>query len=135
MTYRSRYRTLLEPRLVFQLLVVEETNPRSLGYQLTQLEKQLKLLPGRRAADHQEPALRAAMEGLARIRLIKPESLFEKSDETIQSMEQFFAAMKDIPAEITTAISAQYFTHTELPNVLYSGFDNIRNDSVEGAMK
>ena len=129
MTYRSRYRTLLEPRLVFQLLVVDETNPRSLGYQLTQLEKQIQLLPGHRAGDHQEPALRAALEGLARIRLIKHETLFEESEEHTQNKDIFFAAMKEVPIDITTAMSAQYFTHTELPDVLYSGFDNGSEDS------
>ena len=133
MTYRSRYRTLLEPRLVFQLLVVDESNPRSLGYQLTQLEKQIRLLPGQRVTNHQEPALRAAMEGLARIRLIRPESLFEKSKGNSQSTKQFFGAMVDIPINITTAISAQYFTHTELPNILFGGFDNLSDESADGS--
>lgn len=123
MTYRSRYRTLLEPALVFNLVVVDESNPRSLGFQLKYLESQIKLLPGRREGDYQDPAMRAATEGMARIRLIDPNALFESDKNTTQMLTQFFSIMKGISTDITTAISAQYFTHTDLPSVLYHGFD------------
>jgi len=129
MTYRSRYRTLIEPSLVFNLSVIDESNPRSLAFQIKFLENEIKMLPGRRTTDYQEPAMRAATEGVARIRLIDPVNLFEINKE---NMNAFFVAMKAIPIEITNAISAQYFTHTELPNVLYSGFDNTDRNSDDG---
>lgn len=126
MTYRSRYRTLLVPTLVFNLVVADQSNPRSLGYQLKDLENLIRLLPGRRIDDSQEPAMRAATEGVARIRLIEPDNLFEDDSQTLI---QFFTSMKTIPADIATALSAQYFTHTEMPNILYSGFDSIDRTS------
>lgn len=44
-TYRSRYLADLHPRLVLDLLVFDETNPRSLAFQLTQLAKEIHRLP------------------------------------------------------------------------------------------
>ena len=44
-------------------------------------------------------------------------------------MNEFFAAMQTIPMDITTALSAQYFTHTEMPDILYSGFDSVDRTS------
>ena len=126
MTYRSRYRTLLEPSLVFKLVVADQSNPRSLGYQLKDLENLIQLLPGRRIDDNQEPAMSAATEGVARIRLVEPAGLFSGDG---QAMNEFFAAMQTIPMDITTALSAQYFTHTEMPDILYSGFDSVDRTS------
>jgi uncharacterized alpha-E superfamily protein len=123
MTYRSRYRTLIEPFLVLHLLVSDETNPRSLGYQLKSLEAEIQLLPGRRKPDYQEPTLRTATEGLARTRLIDPVSLLQQDSQSQQKLNIFLSSIKKVPADIANAISAQYFTHTEAPNILYSGFD------------
>lgn len=123
MTYRSRYRTLIEPSLVLNLLVADETNPRSLGYQLKSLESEIQLLPGRRRPDYQEPALRTATEGLARTRLIDPLSLLQNDNQSQQKLKIFFNTIKKVPEDIANAISAQYFTHTEVPNALYSSLD------------
>lgn len=123
MTYRSRYRTLIESFLVLHLLVSDETNPRSLGFQLKNLEEEIQLLPGRRKPDYQEPALRTATEGLARTRLIDPVSLVQQDSQSQQKLNLFLSAIKKVPDDIANAISAQYFTHTEPPTVLFSGFD------------
>jgi uncharacterized alpha-E superfamily protein len=45
MTYRSRYQTSLEVPLVLDLLLVDEANPRSLAFQLDQLESRFRGLP------------------------------------------------------------------------------------------
>lgn len=128
MTYRSRYRTLIEPSLVFNLLVIDESNPRSLGYQFKNLEAEIQLLPGRKKTDYQDPALRTSAEGLARIRLfdsaVSMDNHQEKpSGKHEQTIKLFFDAVHKVPDEITDAISAQYFTHTDLPSALYSSFD------------
>lgn len=128
MTYRSRYRTLIEPSLVLTLLLTDESNPRSLGYQFNYLQKEIQQLPGRRKTDYQETALRTAAEGLARIRLFDPATTLNQADHcsdgsVAYNVERFFNTIINVPADITDAISAQYFTHTELPSTLYSSFD------------
>jgi uncharacterized circularly permuted ATP-grasp superfamily protein/uncharacterized alpha-E superfamily protein len=45
MTYRSRYQTSLEVPLVLDLLLADEANPRSLAFQLDQLEGRFRGLP------------------------------------------------------------------------------------------
>ncbi len=45
MTYRSRYQTSLEVPLVLDLLLADEANPRSLAFQLDQLESRFRGLP------------------------------------------------------------------------------------------
>ncbi len=45
MTYRSRYQTALEVPLVIDLLLLDEANPRSLAFQLEQLESRFRGLP------------------------------------------------------------------------------------------
>jgi uncharacterized circularly permuted ATP-grasp superfamily protein/uncharacterized alpha-E superfamily protein len=45
MTYRSRYQTSLEVPLVLDLLLADEANPRSLAFQLDQLETRFRGLP------------------------------------------------------------------------------------------
>ncbi len=123
MTYRSRYRTLIDPALVLNLLVIDESNPRSLGFQLKNLESAIQLLPGRRKADYSEPALRSAAEGLARIRLLDPVELMEHTDGVGDTLNQFFGALHKLPDDIADALTAQYFTHTDPPNMLCSGFN------------
>ena len=129
MTYRSRYRTIIEPSLVLNLLVVDESNPRSLGFQLKHLEAEIQLLPGRRKSDYTEPALRAAAEGLARIRLLHPAEVMDQAEGVGETLNQFFVILNKLPGDIADALTAQYFTHTDLPNILYSGF-NLSTDPV-----
>jgi uncharacterized alpha-E superfamily protein len=45
MTYRSRYQTSLEVPLMLDLLLADEANPRSLAFQLDQLESRFRGLP------------------------------------------------------------------------------------------
>jgi uncharacterized alpha-E superfamily protein len=45
MTYRSRYQTSLEVPLALDLLLADEANPRSLAFQLDQLESRFRGLP------------------------------------------------------------------------------------------
>lgn len=45
MTYRSRYRANIQLPAVVDLLLTDETNPRSVAYQLQTLEKQIEQLP------------------------------------------------------------------------------------------
>ena len=59
MTYRSRYQASLQLPLVLDLLLVDETNPRSVSFQLAGLEERLRAL---HRAPHEE--LRALLAGL-----------------------------------------------------------------------
>jgi uncharacterized alpha-E superfamily protein len=51
-TYRTRYLSVLRTDLVLQLLLVDETNPRSIGFQLAALLNQIQSLAEMSDADH-----------------------------------------------------------------------------------
>jgi uncharacterized alpha-E superfamily protein len=53
MTYRSRYFTTLQPIAVLDVLMADETNPRSLIFQMTHLADLHKKLPRHSPADQQ----------------------------------------------------------------------------------
>lgn len=69
MTYRTRYLGALEAAPVIDLLVIDETNPRSIGFQVAALDAHAAALP----VDEVSPVLsaerRAAMGALAAVRL------------------------------------------------------------------
>jgi uncharacterized alpha-E superfamily protein len=63
MTYRSRYFTTLQPLAVLDVLMADETNPRSLDFQLAHLADLYQKLPR-----HQEEDLQAMRDALALLR-------------------------------------------------------------------
>ena len=63
MTYRTRYYTTLQPLPVLDVLMADETNPRSLDFQLTHLVELYQKLPRHSAAD-----LDAMRNALAQLR-------------------------------------------------------------------
>jgi len=60
MTYRSRYRSVIEVLNVLQLLLLDENNPRSLAFQFSHVEKIIARLPGRRNVAPGDPLARFA---------------------------------------------------------------------------
>ena len=70
MTYRSRYQTSLEVPLVLDLLLADEANPRSLAFQLDQLESRFRGLPRaprRDLADLREHLRSAPLDALVEV--------------------------------------------------------------------
>jgi len=75
MTYRNRYLTMLRVAPVLDLLITDETNPRSIGFQLAALAAHVENLP----RDPAEPLLtaeqRTMLEALAGLRLADVDQL------------------------------------------------------------
>ena len=113
MTYRSRYRTRLDGRLVLQLVALDEGNPRALAYQFRQIENTIAKLPGRRASAVPDALSRAAVAGVSRVRLADARALMSSGPGNRQGLGKFLEILEALPAELTTRLSSQYFTHTE----------------------
>jgi len=94
MTYRSRYRSGLDNRLVLQLLLLDEVNPRSLAYQFKSIQDLIDQIPGRNTHGNLDPMNRLAVAGL-------------------QNLNRFLKELQKLPSSMAEAITAQYFTHTE----------------------
>jgi uncharacterized circularly permuted ATP-grasp superfamily protein/uncharacterized alpha-E superfamily protein len=130
MTYRARYRSGLNSRLVVQLLLLDEVNPRSLAYQFQCMETLIAQLPGRRNVSNIDPLNRLAVAGLSRVRLADPQQLLSEERDARQSLQKFLRVLQELSASMADAITSQYFTHTETSYQLANSISSVRNNDV-----
>ncbi|WP_193771010.1 circularly permuted type 2 ATP-grasp protein [Candidatus Magnetaquicoccus inordinatus] len=75
-TYRRRYRTHLAIKPFLELILLDETNPRSLASQLALMNEHVAALPYRRPTPpHRTPCGRIAMESFSALRMAEPDLL------------------------------------------------------------
>jgi hypothetical protein len=74
-TYRGRYNLLPNLATVYDLVLLDDTNPRSLLFQLNQLVKHFERLPGERESALPSPGQRILLECLTSLRLLDPREL------------------------------------------------------------
>jgi len=111
-TYRSRYNLLPHIVAVYDLVLLDEKNPRALLFQLNQLVKHFDRLP----REHSNIALNAMLQGcVEKVRLLDPRELGGlKSDWHISDTGRVVQAIvKDLPL-LSNAIAANYFAHSEI---------------------
>ena len=113
MTYRSRYRSGLDSRLVLQLLLLDEVNPRSMAYQFKVIQELIEQIPGRGTTGSNDPLNRLAIAGLSRVRLADSQTLLSEHRDARQNLNRFLKELLKMPSSMAEAITSQYFTHTE----------------------
>ncbi len=114
MTYRSRYRTRVEPHFTVFLLVLDEANPRSLAFQFQRIDEFVGKLPGNGGAHRPNNALsRLAAAGLSRVRLAEASALIHTNRPQRQSLGTFLEILEKLPDELALELSARYFTHVD----------------------
>lgn len=69
MTYRNRYLGMLEPAPLIDLLVIDETNPRSVAFQFAALAQHVEQLPSEATSPVLSGERRAVLEALSSLRL------------------------------------------------------------------
>ncbi len=125
-TFRSRYRFAPEASLVLDLLVIDETNPRSLAYQLSMISEHIAQLP--KSADDavRAPDQRLALEILTKVRLADAGELAEVDAK--DNRTNLRALLETIIAELphlTELVSRQYFSLAdEQPQRLHPQSEN-----------
>ncbi len=111
-TYRSRYNLLPHIVAVYDLVLLDEKNPRSLLFQLRQLLKHFDRLP----RESSNSALQVILEGcLKRLRTLDPGELGGLASdwhisETGRAVQ---GTLKDLPL-LSNALAASYFAHSEI---------------------
>lgn len=118
MTYRSRYRSQMDVRLVLQLLLLDEYNPRSLAFQLSEIEQTIKRLPGRRNMSQADALSRLAIAGLSRIRLADTQALIDSPRNARQNLSKFLSILASLPNDMAEVLSGTYFAHVESSQTL-----------------
>ncbi len=108
-TYRSRYNLMPHIAAVYDLVMLDERNPRSLLFQFRQLSKHVERLPGE-SADLPSPAHRILIEAVARVRLADPMDLLAGKGSILELLHHLEAAMP----RLSDALAVNYFAHSEI---------------------
>jgi uncharacterized alpha-E superfamily protein len=112
LTYRSRYNLLPHIAAVYDLVLLDDKNPRSLLFQLKQLAKHFDRLPREVPGS---PLRQLLDECIARLRSLDPRSLglLQSSWHESDAGKAVQATLRDMP-RISDALAANYFAHSEI---------------------
>jgi len=113
MTYRTRYYTTLQPLAVLDVLMADETNPRSLDFQLSHLVDLYQKLPRHLPADLK--AMRTALAllrsfDLRKVRYPLPGAAANGSD-GLTRLAGFLRELEGLLPSWSNNLSNRYFSH------------------------
>lgn len=117
MTYRRRYLMHLDRAAVFDLLILEKSNPRSLAFQSDRILSNIKMLPHNLLPSESSDIDRHCLRISSTIDLAEPKYLLEEGEGgTRPNLENFHDHLVKEMSELATAIQQQYFAHTVQPS-------------------
>src|SRR5205807_3919799 len=104
MTYRRRYLASLQLAPMLDLLIADETNPRSLAFQVVGLNDHVNSLPRDTMLPHMSPEQRITLSNLAMMRLMDIDAVCKADaegrrvelDATLSKLDTEMAALSDI---------------------------------------
>ena len=114
MTYRRRYLSSVQAAPVLDLLLADETNPRSLAFQLVALAGHVEHLPHDDSQPHSQTEQQVAMAALTDLRLANIDGLARATDEGVrQDLDDLLTRLgKQIPL-LSDKITQNYLTHVQ----------------------
>lgn len=122
MTYRARYMTTPMLAPVLDLLLLDETNPRSVAFQVAALEAHAEALPRDRDAPRLSVDQRLILAMLADLRLIDMAELAPIPELPGRAVSADHAALSDLLdglgdglPQLSDALTRAYFTHARAP--------------------
>ena len=114
MTYRSRYLMTPLTAPVLDLLLLDETNPRGIAFQLAKLDAHFELLPSE--GPHRSPGQRLILKLLTSVRLAEVEELCQHNEDgKLERLETLLDALIDGLPQLSDLIGRSYFAHAEMP--------------------
>ncbi|TVQ69843.1 MAG: hypothetical protein EA373_07845 [Oceanospirillales bacterium] len=115
--YRRRYRSQLHPSAILDLLLFDETNPRSVGYILKRLERQIQRLPQPTNSPYRNLESRLVIQATSALHLVDIDTLsqIETSAESREVLSELLDQLIQPLSELTNAISHSHFSHVEAP--------------------
>ncbi|MFO1062639.1 MAG: circularly permuted type 2 ATP-grasp protein [Pirellulales bacterium] len=127
MTYRSRYLASLQPAPVIDLVITDETNPRSIVYQLAVIAEHVDRLPRSGADGPRTMEQRLALALLNAVRLADPYELARVDSHGERSnLCKLLDRVSDILPKLSEAISGKFLIHAGLQRHYAAGQDQKR---------
>ncbi|MEZ4658035.1 MAG: circularly permuted type 2 ATP-grasp protein [Caldilineaceae bacterium] len=116
-TYRRRYRANLQVRTVLDLLMHDDRNPRSLIWQLNQLQEHLSHLPRARADYKLSAEEQIILQASTQLQLANSDQLTAQHEETVvrQQLEDLMADLSFQLSELSNVLTRTFFTHVQIP--------------------
>lgn len=113
-TYRSRYNLLPHTAAVYDLVMLDETNPRSLAFQFRQLNKHFDKLPGENTATLSQ-ARRLLIECTARLTLADPVELARQRKNPVDTAcAATLAYIENAMPRLSDSLAITYFAHSAI---------------------
>jgi uncharacterized circularly permuted ATP-grasp superfamily protein/uncharacterized alpha-E superfamily protein len=113
MTYRTRYYTTLQPLAVLDVLMADDSNPRSLDFQLSHLVELYEKLPRHVAADLL--AMEGALTSLRNIQLqaVQLSSLLKskRAPNEFLTIDNYLMELESLLPSWSNNLASQYFNH------------------------
>ena len=120
MTYRRRYASAVQAGAVLDLLLLDESNPRSVGYQLVQIRNQVTGLPRKKPLPHRSVEERIVLETLTTLQVTDLErySTSTWDEDMYETLSQLFAGLSTRLLSLSETLSRDYFSHIEVQQQL-----------------
>ncbi|MCP5424106.1 MAG: circularly permuted type 2 ATP-grasp protein [Gammaproteobacteria bacterium] len=118
--YRRRYRSALHPTAIVDLLLFDEGNPRSVGYQLRRLKDQIARLPHKQDTPYRSAEERLILEAVSILQLADIE-LLSALEHSRRSNEELMRLLDELYRPLNTlsdAMTHSHFSHAEVPRQL-----------------
>lgn len=119
MTYRSRYLATVQAAPVLDLLLVDETNPRSIGYQLAVLSDHVDDLPRdehQAGLGHEQRLARSLLNAVRLADVV--ELVASHRDERRVDLDRLLLRLADQLPRLSDALSGRFLIHAGLPRHL-----------------
>jgi uncharacterized circularly permuted ATP-grasp superfamily protein/uncharacterized alpha-E superfamily protein len=117
--YRHHYRNNMELAAFLELLLLDESNPRSLAYQTARLQEHIAKLPREQAGGLLSAEQRLALEISSTLRLAVINELTAITDNgTRQNLDQLLGRLDYLAGALSETVTATYFRHESAPQPL-----------------
>lgn len=119
-TYRRRYQSRVETAAVLDLLLHDESNPRSVGYQLVCLQDHVVNLPVKPDAARRSPEERLVLEAVTALRLTDMDSLTQlaRTEDRREALGDLLVRLESLLLALSDSIRNSYFEHIAAPQQL-----------------
>ena len=112
MTYRNRYATVLQLGTVLDLLMTDETNPRSVGFQLAALSDHVERLPRQQSDPLLSAEQRLSIALVSSVRLADVAALGEVDEHGVRSgLDRLLDRLAGQLRELANGVSHKYLVH------------------------
>jgi uncharacterized alpha-E superfamily protein len=122
-TYRRRFRSRLHLQTVLDQLLLDDTNPRSIIYQINRLQKHIANLPRERGTHRLSTEERLVLEAVTLLRLCDPIRLTEASPgmPIYPHLDRFLLQLNELLARTSDALNLVYFSHIPVSRQMPAG--------------